>query len=111
MLIGLPKEIKDNEDRVGLTPAGVRALTEQGHSVVVQAGAGVGSSFEDDAYIDAGAEIVSDASKVFERADMIVKVKEPLPSEYALLKDGSLPVVKSSRQGITFRLTVPPEKC
>lgn len=90
MLIGLPKEIKDNEDRVGLTPAGVRALTEQGHSVVVQAGAGVGSSFEDDAYIDAGAEIVSDASKVFERADMIVKVKEPLPSEYALLKDGSL---------------------
>lgn len=90
MLIGVPKEIKDNEYRVAMTPAGVAALTQNGHRVLIQSTAGEGSSIPDSEYVRAGAEIVPDAKTVFDRADMIVKVKEPLPQEYGLLRPGQL---------------------
>jgi len=88
MIIGVPKETKDQEFRVALTPAGTRALLKAGHRVVVEAGAGTGSGLDDAQYTQAGAEIVSEKALVFDRADLIVKVKEPLPAEYALLKKG-----------------------
>jgi len=84
--IGLPKEIKDHEYRVGLTPASVAELVAAGHDVIVQSGAGLGIDFEDQDYRDAGASIVADAPAVFAGADMIVKVKEPQSSEIALLE-------------------------
>lgn len=86
MRIGVPKEIKNHEYRVGLTPAAVAELVAAGHAVVVQTGAGLGIDFEDQDYRDAGATIVADAPAVFSSADMIVKVKEPQPSEIALLE-------------------------
>ncbi len=85
MRIGVPREIKDNENRVGMTPAGVRALVEGGHDVAVEQGAGAGSGLPDDAYQDAGADIV-DADGAWD-ADMVVKIKEPLPDEYEYLHD------------------------
>ena len=81
MKIGLPKEIKDNEYRVGLTPAGVRAFTDSGHNVVVETNAGAGSGFEDDLYVRAGATILGTADEVWAQGDMIVKVKEPIKPE------------------------------
>ncbi len=90
MHIGIPKEIKTHEYRVGLTPAGVRELTRHGHAVTMQANAGVGAGLADDAYRDAGAAIVDGAAEVFARADMIVKVKEPQPQEIALLREGQI---------------------
>ncbi len=84
MEIGVPKETKDQEFRVGLTPSIVRALSERGHTVYVETNAGLGSSFTDTQYIQAGAKIVSTAAAVWERA-MVVKVKEPLPTEYGYL--------------------------
>ncbi|MDQ7095258.1 alanine dehydrogenase [Desulfosporosinus sp. PR] len=90
MIVGLPKEIKNNENRVALTPAGAHALVHEGHKVIVETSAGVGSGFSDDEYITAGAEIISSAEKVFASADMIIKVKEPLPSEYDLLREGQI---------------------
>ena len=86
MKIGVPSEIKVEEYRVAMTPAGVRELADHGHEVLVQAGAGVGSAFADAEYVAQGAEIVPDAAAVFAAADMIVKVKEPQPSEVALLQ-------------------------
>lgn len=86
MLIGLPKEIKNHEYRVGLTPASVRELTGRGHRVLVQAGAGAGIGLTDAQYVAAGASMVSDAADVFAQADMIVKVKEPQPGECAMLR-------------------------
>ena len=86
MRIGVPKEIKNHEYRVGLTPASVAELTAAGHAVIVQTGAGVGIDFEDQDYKDVGATIVADAPAVFAGSDMIVKVKEPQPSEIALLE-------------------------
>src|SRR2546426_9229630 len=86
MIIGVPKEIKDHEFRVGLTPDGTRALVKAGHRVLVEAGAGAGSGLDDPAYRAAGAEVVSDKVALLERADLIVKVKEPLPSEYPLFR-------------------------
>src|SRR5215217_650245 len=77
VIVGLPKEIKDNEYRVGLTPAGVRALTDAAHDVVVEKSAGEGSGFEDSLYEKAGAKIIDSADDVWGQADMIVKVKEP----------------------------------
>jgi len=88
MIIGVPKEIKDHEFRVGLTPGGVWALVKGGHRILVEAGAGVGSGLEDDAYRAAGADVLADKQALFERADLIVKVKEPLESEYPLLRKG-----------------------
>ena len=86
MRIGVPTEIKTDEYRVALTPAGVRELVDNGHEVLVQAGAGIGSAIPDSEYVDQGAEIAADAEAVFAGADMIVKVKEPQPSEVALLE-------------------------
>ena len=88
MIIGVPKEIKDHEFRVGLTPGGVWVLAQAGHRVLVEAGAGVGSGLEDEQYQAAGAELVADKPALFERADLIVKVKEPLESEYPLFRKG-----------------------
>jgi alanine dehydrogenase len=90
VLVGLPKEIKDNEYRVGLTPAGVRALTDAGHRVVVERGAGEGSGFEDTLYEKAGASLLPSADDVWGEAEMIVKVKEPIAPEYPRMKEGLL---------------------
>jgi len=90
MLVGVPKEIKDNENRVAMVPGGVAALVSRGHTVLVEKTAGLGSGFSDDAFIDAGAEMIDGPEGVFSRADMIVKVKEPLPQEYGLIKKDQL---------------------
>ncbi len=90
MRVGVPTEIKNNEYRVGLTPAAVAELVKAGHEVVVQTGAGAGVDFVDAAYVAAGARILPDAPAVFEAAQMIVKVKEPQPSEIALLRPDHL---------------------
>ncbi|MCX7384406.1 MAG: alanine dehydrogenase [Alphaproteobacteria bacterium] len=90
MKVGVPKEIKTHEYRVGLTPAAVRELTVHGHEVVVQQDAASGIGFTDDAYRAAGASIVATAAEVFAAADMIVRVKEPQPSEIAALKPGQV---------------------
>ncbi len=86
MRVGVPTEIKNNEYRVGLTPASIAELMAAGHTVVVQAGAGLGVDFTDADYVAAGARIVADATAVFAEADMIVKVKEPQPGEVAMLR-------------------------
>lgn len=90
MIIGVPKEIKDHEFRVALTPEGVRALVRAGHQLFVERSAGVGSGFSDDAYRETGAKIVRTHEGIFKKAEMIVKVKEPLPSEYNLLQRGQI---------------------
>ncbi len=90
MIVGVPKEIKNNEFRVGLTPGSVREFVRAGHVVLVEQSAGVGSSFPDDLYAAAGAEIVADAEEVFGRAEMIVKVKEPQAVEIARLRPGQI---------------------
>ena len=90
MLVGVPKEIKTHEYRVGLVPASVRELTHHGHDVLVETAAGAGIGFEDDAYEAVGAKIVGAADEVFARADMIVKVKEPQQVEYGKLREGQI---------------------
>src|SRR5215469_5342332 len=90
MIIGVPKEIKEQEQRVALLPSGTNELTKHGHSVLVQNDAGVGSGYPDQEYASAGAEIVEQARDVFARADMIVKVKEPLKVEFPLLRGGQI---------------------
>ena len=90
MIIGVPKEIKEQEQRVALLPSGTNELTKHGHSVLVQKDAGLGSGYPDHDYIKAGAEIVDQAKEVFARADMIVKVKEPLKAEFPLLRRGQI---------------------
>jgi alanine dehydrogenase len=90
MLIGVPKEIKDNEFRVGLTPSSVAELIHAGHTALVQTGAGLGSGLPDDEYVAAGAVIAASPAEIFERADMIVKVKEPLAAERKLLRPGQI---------------------
>jgi alanine dehydrogenase len=86
MRIGVPKEIKTQEFRVGMTPAGVAILTTRGHQVLVEQGAGIGSSIPDDAYVKAGAKIVPSRDDVWGQADMVVKVKEPIAPEFALMR-------------------------
>jgi alanine dehydrogenase len=88
MIVGVPKEIKDNEARVGVTPAGVKALTEAGHTVLVETQAGALSGFPDAEYQNAGAEMVGDAGHVWGKSDMVVKVKEPIASEYVYFREG-----------------------
>ncbi|KVG54796.1 alanine dehydrogenase [Burkholderia territorii] len=90
MLIGVPKEIKNHEYRVGLTPAGARELTRHGHGVLVQRGAGTAIGLLDDDYTAAGAALCDDARDIFARADMIIKVKEPQPAECAMLRRGQI---------------------
>ncbi len=90
MVIGVPKEIKSNENRVALVPVGAETLRKHGHKVLVEMGAGIGSGFSDDTYKAAGAEIIKTAAEVFERSDMIMKVKEPLPPEYGLIRQNQI---------------------
>ncbi|HVF29634.1 MAG TPA: alanine dehydrogenase [Pyrinomonadaceae bacterium] len=90
MKIGLPKEIKDNEYRVGLTPAGVQALTHAGHDVYVQKTAGEGSGFTDDQYVKAGGKMLETADEVWQTGDMIVKVKEPIAPEYPRMRENQV---------------------
>lgn len=87
LIIGVPKEIKDNENRVAMTPGGVRSFLRGDHRVLVEAGAGIGSGFTDEDYRSAGAEICQDARDVWARADMVMKVKEPLPAEYLYFRE------------------------
>jgi len=90
MLIGLPKEIKNHEYRVGLTPASVRELTTRGHAVLVQTGAGAAIGLDDAQYVAAGASLSPDAASIFAQADMVIKVKEPQPQECAMLRPGQI---------------------
>ena len=88
MIIGVPKEIKNHEYRVGMTPAAVYELTSRGHEVLIERQAGVGSGFDDDAYAQAGAEMVDAASDIFQRSELIIKVKEPQHEERLQLREG-----------------------
>lgn len=90
MIVGVPKEIKSNENRVALTPVGVETMVKQGHTVLVERSAGNGSDFEDALYQKSGAKVVSAAEEIFAQAQMIVKVKEPLPVEYGLIPPGQI---------------------
>src|SRR4029450_9046482 len=90
MVIGVPKEIKEQEQRVALLPSATNQLTRRGHSVLVERNAGIGSGYPDQDYAKAGAGIVEQAKEVFARADMIVKVKEPLEAEFPLLRRGQI---------------------
>ncbi|MSP64669.1 MAG: alanine dehydrogenase [Ignavibacteria bacterium] len=86
MIIGVPKEIKQNENRVGLLPVGVQELKKHGHTVLVETNAGVGSGFDNDSYKKVGAKIISSAKEIYKKSDMIIKVKEPIKVEYGLIK-------------------------
>lgn len=90
MIIGVPKEIKTHEYRVALLPAGVIELRKNGHDVIIEKNAGLGSSYPDELYIEAGAEILETAEEVWKRADMIMKVKEPIAKEYPLIREGQI---------------------
>ena len=90
MKVGVPKEIKNNECRVGMTPAGVAELVKRGHTVFVQNTAGTGSGFADEMYAEAGAVILPDMESVYREAEMIVKVKEPIEPEYSLVREGQV---------------------
>lgn len=90
MLIGVPKEIKISENRVGMTEAGVKQLVKEGHSIIVEKDAGVGSGITNEQYEKAGAKIIDSKKEVYQKADMIMKVKEPLPDEYDLLKENQI---------------------
>jgi alanine dehydrogenase len=90
MIIGVPKEIKSQENRVALVPAGAQQLVEHGHKVLIETNAGVGSAFGDEIYQKAGAEIVGTAEEVYAHSDMIMKVKEPIGPEYKLIKEGQI---------------------
>lgn len=90
MLIGIPKEIKPNENRVAIIPAGVEALNKKGHSVFIETEAGIGSGFSDEDYRNVGATILNTPAEIFQKADLVLKVKEPLPPEYELFKENQL---------------------
>jgi alanine dehydrogenase len=90
MVVGVPREIKEQENRVALPPSAAYQLIRRGHQVLVETGAGIGAGFPDDEYTAAGAKIISDHADVFARAELVVKVKEPLPSEYGLLRPGQV---------------------
>src|SRR5881227_1556480 len=90
MLIGVPKEIKTDEYRVAMIPVGVEELTRAGHKVLIQSGAGQGSGISDEQYAGYGAEIVADAASIWARADLIVKVKEPMSLEWPMMRRGQV---------------------
>src|SRR5512140_58011 len=90
MIVGVPREIKNNEFRVALVPAGVEMLCQEGHQVLVEKGAGLGTGIEDADYQAAGGKLVDRPEDVFGPADLVVKVKEPLPQEYAMLRAGQV---------------------
>ena len=86
MIVGVPKEIKPQENRVALVPAGVESLVEDGHTVLVEAGAGVGSGFEDDEFRVVGASVIDDPDQLWKEAELIIKVKEPIAEECARIR-------------------------
>ena len=90
MIIGVPKEVKNNEYRVSLVPSGVEVLVEAGHTVLIETEAGSGTSIEDAEYVEAGAKIARSPEEIFEKSDMVMKVKEPLPSEYPMIRKGQI---------------------
>ncbi|GCB35897.1 hypothetical protein KGMB02408_28420 [Bacteroides faecalis] len=90
MIIGVPKEIKNNENRVGMTPSGVAELVKRGHQVYIQHTAGINSGFSDEAYLSVGAQILPAIEDIHSISEMIVKVKEPIAPEYNLIKKGQL---------------------
>ncbi len=90
MIVGVPKEVKTDEYRVAMTPVGVDELTRGGHAVLIETGAGSGSGISDDQYAQHGAEIVPDGTVIWNRSDLVVKVKEPLPDEWPLMRDGQI---------------------
>ena len=90
MRVGIPTEVKQDENRVAITPSGVAAFASHGHEVIIQAGAGAGSAIPDSAYQRAGASIAPDAAGVWERGELILKVKEPLEGELALMRTGQV---------------------
>lgn len=90
MIIGIPKEVKNNENRVSMTPAGAHSLIQKGHKVLIQKYAGVGSGFSDEDYLKVGAQILETSAEIFSQADMIVKVKEPQDYEAEMLKEGQI---------------------
>lgn len=90
MIIGVAKEIKNNENRIGLTPAGAETLIKAGHTVLIEKNGGCGSGFSDESYLATGAQIIRDKQELFDRSDMIIKVKEPLAEEYDLFHEGQI---------------------
>ena len=90
MIVGILREIKTEENRVSMTPSGVEFLQQTGHTVLVEKSAGIGSGFSDDTYHFAGGEIVETAEEIYDRAGMVMHVKEPLPPEYELIRDGQI---------------------
>ena len=90
MIVGVPKEIKTAENRIALVPAGAESLASAGHTVLVEQGAGLGSGFNDDAYRSAGAQIAANADAVWAKAEMIMKVKEPIEPEWPKLRKGQV---------------------
>ena len=90
MIVGVPKEIKANENRVAIQPSGVEMLLQNSHAVLIETKAGLGSGFEDEDYKKAGAQILETPKEIFEKADMIMKVKEPLVEEYGLIRKGQI---------------------
>src|SRR3954467_14326643 len=90
MNIGVPTEIKNNENRVAITPAGVHELTSRGHEVLIQSGAGIGSGISDEQYTAVGAKLTSDADEVWATSDLLLKVKEPIAAEYPRLRKGQV---------------------
>lgn len=90
MIVGVPTEVKDNENRVGATPGSARAYIDAGHTVLIQTGAGIGSGYTDEEYAAQGCELVDTAEEIWFRGEMIVKVKEPVASEYPLMREGQI---------------------
>ena len=109
MIIGVPKEIKDHETRVGLTPGAARELCEQNHKVYVEAKAGEKGGYSDEAYLQAGAEILYSKKELYEKSDFITKVKELLPEEFEYLREGD--VYKRQRRPDHLALTVSLRLC
>lgn len=90
MIIGVPREVKKDEYRVSMIPVGVEELTRKGHRVLIEQGAGVGSGIPDELFVENGAEIVSSAEEIFGESELVMKVKEPQPAEWDLLREGQL---------------------
>jgi len=90
MIVGILKEIKTEEHRVSMTPAGVEVMIQNGHAVLMEKSAGVDSGFNDDAYSEAGAEMIDTPGEIYSRSDMVMHVKEPLPSEYELIREDQI---------------------
>jgi alanine dehydrogenase len=113
MIVGVPRETKRDEYRVGLVPVGAEELVRAGHEVLVERGAGIGSGFPDEAYLACGATVIDSAAEVFGRAELVVKVKEPQPAELALIRPGQAVFTyfhfAASRP--TRRCGIPPAAC